>query len=106
MNHQQGPIDPERDHLAPTGLTWADVRDRLRKALSNPPREYRVLSLGELRLPCGSCGQPGKCALYGCARTEMIPPTQLPRMPQPVSFLRWCGQPAVHSSHGRCDGVK
>lgn len=81
MKHRHDPNDIEPDHPGPIEPTWADVRDALRKALSSPPREFPITRQIEI-------------------------PVQLPRTPQPVSFLRWCGQPAVHSAHGRCDGVR
>jgi hypothetical protein len=96
MNQSNDRNDPERDHLARTGLTWADVRDQLRKTLSEPPREHRVVK---------RCRHP-HCDRDRCAMDQLAQAVQLPRTPQPVSFLRWCGEPGVHSAHGRCDGVK
>lgn len=99
----------DREILGFSERTWADVRESLRKALSQRAYEYPVLpSRKEIidALPCQPCHQSWKCAINGCAQRNLIPPVQMPRTPQPVSFLRWCGQPGVHSAHGRCDGVK
>ena len=85
MSRYKDEDDTWREHLSGTRLTWADVQTNLRKALSEPPAEHRIV---------------------GYRIVRPIQPVQMPSTPQPVSFLRWCGQPAVHSAHGRCDGVK
>lgn len=91
MNQLNDQSENVPDVPGPTAPTWAERVDELRKALSEPPREYRtVKTCRHGQVVCGCIGQP----------------VQLPRTPQPASFLRWCGQPAVHSSHGRCDGVE
>ena len=101
MSHQ----NDDREIPEFTARTWADVRDALRKALSENAREFRPIQPRDVEWRCPPCPTHTACALHGCAR-EMLQPVQLLRTPQPVSFLRWCGQPTVHSVHGRCDGVK
>ena len=96
MSHYKDEDDTWREHLSGTRLTWADVREQLRKALSQPATEYQIVK---------RCRHP-HCDRDRCAIDQLAQAIQMPRTPQPVSFLRWCGQPAVHSAHGRCDGVK
>jgi hypothetical protein len=84
VNQSIDPYGNERDHLAHTGLTWDDVRARLRKALSDPPTEYRYVQPRTIRA---------------------VQPVQMPRAAQPRSFVRWCGRPIAHSAHGPCEGV-
>lgn len=86
----------DREILGFSEQTWADVRESLRKALSQ--RAYEIPVVKRCRHP--------HCDRDRCAIDQLAQTVQMPRTPQPASFLRWCGQPGVHSAHGRCDGVK